>query len=94
MQVVPLCFEPTFPVEYLDTMVFAIRDINPTIRVTRDVVRDVELPRQRATLAPGFDEPPVGRVPVDARVAVAVCDIDVALRREPYACSGGMAIRS
>ena len=85
VQIVPLRLVPAVAVENLDPMILAVGDVNPTVGVAGDVVRDVELTGVGARAAPGQQHPPVGRVFVDTRVAVAIRNIDVALRRH-----GGM----
>src|SRR3954453_21293229 len=42
-RVLPLRFELTVPVEHLDTVVFAVGEINPAVGIATDVVDDVEL---------------------------------------------------
>src|SRR6266850_132628 len=71
----PLRLELPPAVEDLDAMVLAVGHVHPALGVTRDVVRDVELPRVGAGLAPRAEQLAVGRVSVDARVAVAVGDV-------------------
>src|SRR5919198_535649 len=66
MQIVPLGFELAVAVKYLHPVVLAIGYIEPTIGVAADIVRDVELARIGARLAPGHDQLAVGRVFVDA----------------------------
>ena len=81
VQVLPLCLELAVAVEHLNPVVFAVGDINPTIGVTADVVHDVEFAFAGAGLAPRQQEPPVGRVLVNPRVAIPVRYVDLALRR-------------
>src|ERR1700733_891555 len=52
MQIVELRFVAAVAVEHLDTMVLAIGDIDPAIRIARDVMHQVELAGLRAGLAP------------------------------------------
>ena len=82
VQVVPLRLVPAMAVEYLHAMVLAVRHIDPAVGVGRDVVHDVELARAAARLAPRQQQFAVGREFVNAGVAVAVGDIDLALRRQ------------
>ena len=95
MQVVPLRLVPAVAVEDLDAMVLAVGHVHPAVRVAADVVRDVELAGIGARLAPRQRSVPSGRILVDAGVAVAVGDVEVALRATARcACSGGTARRS
>ena len=82
VQIVPLGLELAVAVEHLDPVVLAVGDIEPAVGVAADVVRDVELAGIGAGLAPRHQQLAVGRVFVDARVAVAVRDVEVALRRQ------------
>src|SRR6185312_12344967 len=82
VQIVPLRLVFAVAVEHLHAMVLAIGDIDPAIGVGRDVVHDVELPGIAARLAPGFQQLAVGRIFVHAGIAVAVGDVDLALRRQ------------
>src|SRR5215831_715900 len=52
VQIVPLGFEPAVAVEHLHAVVLAVGDIDPTVRVAADVVRDVELAGVGARLTP------------------------------------------
>src|SRR5271166_591099 len=52
MQIIPLSFELAVAVEHLDPMVLAVGDIDPAVGVAADVVRNVELARVGAGLAP------------------------------------------
>ena len=82
MHVVPLRLVFAVAVEHLDAVVFAVGDVDPAVGVAADVVGDVELAGIGAGLAPGHHQLAVRRVFVDARVAVAVGDVEVALRRQ------------
>ena len=82
VQIVPLRLVFAVAVEHLHAMILAVGDIDPAIGIGRDVVDDVELAGIGAGLAPAFEQFAVGRVFVDAGVAVAVGDIDLALRRQ------------
>ena len=66
-------------------MIFPVGDVDPAIGVTADVVRDIELAGIGAGLAPGEQELAVRAEFMDPRIAVAVRDVEIALRRE-----GGM----
>ena len=68
-------------VEDLHPVALAVRDVDPIVFVDREVVRDHELPDVDARLAPGQLQFALGRVAVDARVAVAVADEDRAVVR-------------
>jgi hypothetical protein len=52
VQVVPLGFELAIAVEHLDPVVLTVGDIDPTVRVTANIVRNVELARVGAGFAP------------------------------------------
>ena len=82
VQIIPLRLVSAVAVEYLHPVVLAIGNIDVAIRVSCDVVHDVELAGIRARLAPGLDQFSVRCVFVDAGVAVAVGDVDLALRRQ------------
>ena len=89
VQVVPLRLELAVAVEHLHAMVLAIRHIDPAVGVAADIVRQVELPRLDARLAPRHQPLAVLVVFVHARIAVAVGDIDVAAAATaPCGCSG------
>src|SRR6516162_233427 len=81
VHVVPLPLVFAVAVEHLDAVVLAVGDIDPAIRVTADVVRDVELAGIGAGFAPRHQELAVRRVFVDAGIAIAVGDIDLLPRR-------------
>ena len=76
---VDLHFTPEIAVavEHLDAPVVAVADIDVALRVGRDGVHEVELARALAALAPGLDPVAVLAELGDARVDVAVADIDV-----------------
>src|SRR6266571_4012012 len=82
MHVVPLGLILAVAVEHLDAMVLAVGDIHPAVGVAADVVGNVELARVGAGSSPRAKQGAVGRVLVDARVPVAVRDIEIALRRQ------------
>ena len=68
--------------EHLHTMILAVGYIDPTIRVTTDVMGDIELAGIRAGLAPRHDAFAIDRELVHPRVAIAVGNIKmVAIRR-------------
>src|SRR5438874_10491333 len=81
----PLRFVFAVAVEHLHPMIFPVGDVDPAIGVTADVVRDIELAGIGAGLAPGEQELAVRAEFMDPRIAVAVRDVEIALRRE-----GGM----
>ncbi len=89
MHVVPLRLVFAVAVEHLDAVVLAVGDIDPAIRVAAHIVGDVELAGIGAGLAPCHQQLAVGRIFVDARIAVAVGDVDLALRRQ---CRVGAAV--
>ncbi|MEO8484368.1 MAG: hypothetical protein ABI634_19330 [Acidobacteriota bacterium] len=74
----PLVQELAVGIEYLNPLVFAIADENATLIVHDNTVRQVELTRLTTEASPCLDEVPVSIELDDARVAVAVCDIDFA----------------
>src|SRR5438046_372134 len=82
MQIVPLRLESTVPIEDLDAVIFPVGDVHPAIGIARYVVRQVELPRTGARLAPRFDAPAVLRILVHARVAVSVRHVDFIVGRQ------------
>ena len=82
MQVVPLRLVAAVAVENLHPVVLAVGDIDPAVRVGDDVVRDVELARIGAALAPRKQQLAVRREFVDAGIRVAVRDIDVEIGRQ------------
>src|SRR5438552_453902 len=82
VQIVPLGLVSAVAVEHLDAVIFAVGDIDPSVRIGCDVVDDVELAGIGAGLAPAFEQPAVGRVCVDAGVAVTVGDVDLPLGRQ------------
>src|ERR1051325_298581 len=86
MQIIPLRFPLAVTVEDLHPVVLAVRDIDPAVRIAADVVRNIELPRIGAGLAPRGEQLAVQRKFVDAGVAIAVRDVEaVAVWRQ-----GGM----
>src|ERR1700674_980838 len=72
VQIVPLRLILAVAVEYLNTVVLAVGDIDPAVGVGADIVHDVELSRAGAGLAPRHQQLAVGRIFMDARVAVTV----------------------
>src|SRR5439155_1908028 len=60
MHVVPLRLELAMAVEDLDAMVLTVGDVDPAVDVAADVVRNVELARTGAGLAPRAEERAVG----------------------------------
>ena len=52
MHVVPLRLVFTVSVKHLDSVVLAVGDIDPAVRIATDIVRDVELAGIGAGLAP------------------------------------------
>src|SRR6185295_12871177 len=82
VQIVPLRLVFAVAVEHLHAVVLAVGDIDPAVGIGRDIMDDVELAGIGAGLAPGFQQLSVRRIFVDAGIAVAVRDIDLALRRQ------------
>src|SRR5215472_1492674 len=82
VQVLPLRLVSAVAVEYLDTMVLAIGDVDPAVGVAANVVHDIELALTRAGLSPGHQKLAVRRIFVHARVAVAIRHIDLARWRQ------------
>src|SRR5580692_5665581 len=82
VQVFPLRLVFAVAVEHLDAMVLAVGDIDPAVGVGDDVVDDVELAGIGAGFTPTFNQLAVGRVLMHASIAVAVGDVDLALRRQ------------
>src|SRR5215472_17962165 len=82
VQVVPLRLVFAIAVEYLDAVVLAINNIDEAIRVCGDVVHDIELAVICPRLAPAPDQLAVGSEFVHAGIAVAVRDVNLALRRQ------------
>src|SRR3954468_5525238 len=68
--------------EHLNTRVVAVRDVEQTLRIEHQRMRQVELPRRLALATPGLDEIAVFIELDDDRVALAVAleDEDVAGR--------------
>src|SRR5262245_33181248 len=81
MHVVPLRLVLAVAVEHLDAVVLAVGHVHPPLGVAADVVRDVELPGVGARLAPRAKQGAVRGVLVDACVAVAIGDVEIALGR-------------
>src|SRR3954447_25723546 len=63
-------------------MVLAVGDIDKAVGIGSDVVHDVELAGIGAGLAPACHQFAIGRELVHARIAIAVGDVDLALRRQ------------
>src|SRR5260370_24514109 len=82
MQIIPLRLVSAVAVEHLHAVVLTVRDIDKTIGVGCDVMDDIELAGIGARLGPGFYQFCVGGVFVDTGIAIAVRDIDLALRRQ------------
>src|SRR5260221_1049187 len=82
MQIIPLRLVSAVAVEHLHAVVLTVRDIDKTVGVGCDVVDDIELAGIAAGLAPAFQQLPIRRAFVHAGIAVAVRDIDLALRRQ------------
>src|SRR6266849_137969 len=82
VQFLPLRLVSSVAVEHLDPVVFAVGDIDPTIGVAADVVDDIELTLASSGFAPRRQQFTVGRVFVDAGIAVTVGNIDLAFRGE------------
>ena len=82
VQIIPLRLVFAVAVEHLHAVVLAVGDIDPAVGIGRDIVDDVELAGIGAGLAPGFEQLAVRRIFVDAGIAVAVGNIDLALRRQ------------
>lgn len=61
MHVVDLRFVAPFAVKHLHAVVLAIRDINPTVGVAADIVRQVEFARTRSRPAPACQKLAVRR---------------------------------
>src|SRR5215510_9636874 len=89
VHVVPLQLVPAVAVEYLHAVVLAVGDVDPAVVVGGDVVGDVELAGIGAGGAPAHQVFAVGRVLVDAGIAVAVGNVDLALGRK---CRVGTAV--
>src|SRR5439155_17044939 len=68
--------------EHLDAVVLAVAHEDATIAEDADAVRDLELSRPGAGIAPRSDEPAVGHEVMHTRVAVAVTDVQLAVRRD------------
>ena len=82
VQIVPLRLVFAVAVEHLDAMVLPVGDIDPAVGLGADVVHDIELALAGARLSPGHQQLPVGRIFMNLGVAVAVRNVDLALRRE------------
>src|SRR5205823_9094152 len=83
VQVIPLRFPFAVAVKDLNAVVLAVGDVDPAIRVATDVMRDVELARIGAGLAPRAQQFAAEREFMEAGVAVTVRDIEeVAVGRQ------------
>ena len=82
VQVVPLRLVAAVAVEHLHAMALAVGDVHPAVVVAADVVRQIELAGARARARPTRTGACRRRVLMDARVAVAVGDVEVAFRRQ------------
>ena len=67
-------------VEDLDPVVLAVAHVEPPLPVDLDVVRRVELAWLRTLLAPRLHERPIAPEPHHSRVAVAIGNVEVAIR--------------
>jgi hypothetical protein len=76
----PFSFQTPLPVEDLHTVVLTVRDIDPSIGIATDVVRNIELPWPDARATPGLQQFPFGRELVHAGIAVTVRHVDVPRR--------------
>ena len=79
VDVVPHFQEVAVGVKELDAVALPVNDINPLVLVEGDVVGSDELAGVNAGFAPGELVLPLRAVHVDAGVAVAVGDVDVAV---------------
>src|SRR5713226_4474768 len=84
MHVVPLRLELAVRIEDLHAVILAVCNVDVAVLVRADVVHDIELSRIRSWLAPGKHQLSVGRTFVNARVAVAVGDVYLILRRKRH----------
>src|SRR6516225_4087459 len=82
MQILPLGLVFAVAVEHLHAVVLAVGDIDPASGIAADIVNDIELALAGAGRAPGEQQLAVRRVCVDTGIAVAVRDVDVAVRRQ------------
>ena len=78
----PLVEKLAVRVEDLDAIVLAIPDVDPSLCVDRNSVRQVELARAVAFLAPCGEEGTVFRELRDSGIAVTVGNVEVAVGRE------------
>src|SRR4051794_2283100 len=76
----PQGLEFSVAVEHLDTIVFPVGDVKPTIRIAMNVVRQVELSFADTALPPGEHVLPVRRVLMDLGIAVPVHNVNLAFR--------------
>ena len=81
VKVLPLCLEPAVAVEHLDAVVLAVGDIDPAVGIATDVVDDVEFALAGPRRPPRHEQLAVGRVFVDAGIAIAVRHVNLALGR-------------
>src|SRR5437764_14692726 len=75
----PLPDEGALRGEDLDALVGAVCDVEQTLIVESDAVRQMELARALARLAPGGNEAPARGEAVHAGVAIAVGHIEIAI---------------
>jgi len=80
LQTGPLRLEMSAIIEDLHAVVFAIRNIDPTVRITADIVWKVEVTRFKSAVTPGAQMPPASGIQVNVCVAVAVADINISIR--------------
>src|SRR5206468_8619586 len=79
LHVVPLGQVLAFGVENLDAVIFTIAHEDATVGMYPGAVRDAELTRTRARLAPRFAQLAMRIEAVDTRIAVPVTDDQVAI---------------
>src|SRR5688572_3329950 len=82
MHVVPLGFVLAVGVKYLNPIIFPIGDVYPAVSIRADIMDDVELAWIGPRLSPGEQQFPIGRIFVNARVAVTVGNVDLFHGRE------------
>jgi hypothetical protein len=82
MLIVPPRLVFAVAVEHLHAMVFSVGDTDKNVGVGGDVMHNVELAGIGAGLAPAHDQFAIRAEHVDAGVAIAVGNMDLALRRQ------------